>query len=129
LKNFYTITSSKQQEAVITTSLKVDPNHELYKGHFPGRPVTPGVVLMQLFKDEAERISEKKLNLSRATNVKFTAVFDPGENDVLILETRLELHGAFYELKGLAKSESGIVIMKINALYQIAENIENKHLN
>ncbi|TQI70743.1 3-hydroxyacyl-[acyl-carrier-protein] dehydratase [Gramella sp. Hel_I_59] len=118
MKDFYTVTKSVKDNDTTQTSLKVNAEHELYKGHFPGRPVTPGVVLMQLFKEEAERISDEKLSLKRASNVKFTAVFDPTDNDELILESKLEKQGAYYELKGIAKSETGI-ITKINALYEV----------
>ena len=118
MKDFYTVTKSEKDNDTTRTSLKVNAGHELYNGHFPGRPVTPGVVLMQLFKEEAERISEKKLSLKRASNVKFTAVFNPTVNDELILESKLEKQGAYYELKGIAKSETGI-ITKINALYEV----------
>jgi len=54
LKDFYTVSGSEENENIYTTSLKVNGAHEIYKGHFPNRPVTPEVVLMQLFKDEAE---------------------------------------------------------------------------
>ena len=118
MKDFYTVTKSEKDNDTTRTSLKVNAGHELYNGHFPGRPVTPGVVLMQLFKEEAERISEANLSLKRASNVKFTAVFDPTDNDELILESKLEKQGAYYELKGIAKSETGI-ITKINALYEV----------
>lgn len=118
MKNLYTVVNSVQDGDSIQTSLKVNAAHELYKGHFPGRPVTPGVVLMQLFKEESERISEEKLSLKRASNVKFTAVFDPTHNDELVLESNLEKKGEYYELKGIAKSEDKI-ITKINALYEV----------
>ena len=91
--------------------------HEIYKGHFPNRPVTPGVVLMQLFKEEAERVFDIKLELQRADNVKFTAVFDPTEDPELILESNLQHAGEFIKLKGIARNFNGIVL-KINALYK-----------
>ena len=50
LKDFYTVLESSQQEDTFITKLSIEKTHPLYAGHFPERPVTPGVILMQLFK-------------------------------------------------------------------------------
>ncbi|MDX1542522.1 MAG: hydroxymyristoyl-ACP dehydratase [Christiangramia sp.] len=117
LKDFYEVSQTEPKEDFQLTSLRVNKNHEIYNGHFPGRPVTPGVVLMQLFKEEAERVFEGPLQLVRADNVKFMAVFDPTDDDELILESQLEQNGEFIKLKGIAKNNKGIVL-KINSLYK-----------
>jgi 3-hydroxyacyl-[acyl-carrier-protein] dehydratase len=118
LNDFYTVTDTVQQDGQYISTLKVNGKHEIYKGHFPNRPVTPGVVLMLLFKENSERITGKKLHLSRAENVKFTAVFDPNEDDLLYLESKLEENGDFVKLNGIAKNKDGIVL-KISSLYKI----------
>lgn len=117
LEDFYQVSGTETTEDTIITILKVNKNHKIYQGHFPGRPVTPGVVLMQLFKEEAERIFDQKLQLVRADNVKFTAVFDPTQDDELILESQLAETGEYIKLKGIAKNKTGIVL-KINSLYK-----------
>lgn len=117
LEGFYEISNTSLAGDDAITSLKVNKDHEIYKGHFPGRPVTPGVVLMQLFKEEAERIFDRKLQLVRADNVKFTAVFDPSQDAELILESNLTETGEFIKLKGIARNNQGIVL-KINTLYK-----------
>jgi len=118
LEGFYEVSNTAVAGDAAVTTLKIKKDHEIYKGHFPGRPVTPGVVLMQLFKEESERIFDKKLQLVRADNVKFTAVFDPTADDELILDSNLTEAGEFIKLKGIAKTKSGIVI-KINSLYKV----------
>lgn len=117
LKDFYEVSNSEIKEDTNLTTLKVKKDHEIYNGHFPGRPVTPGVVLMQLFKEEAERVFNKELMLVRADNVKFTAVFDPTQSDELMLESQFTESGEFIKLKGIAKNKEGIVL-KINSLYK-----------
>ena len=118
LKDFYEVLRTENNEDLHLTTLKIDKDHEIYKGHFPGRPVTPGVVLMQLFKEEAERLFEKDLQLVRAENVKFMAVFDPTQDDELILESSLEQNADFIKLKGIAKNTNGIVL-KISSMYKV----------
>ncbi len=117
--DFYELVDSNREHENYTTVLKVRKDHKIFEGHFPGRPVTPGVVLMQLFKEEVERQFQKKLRLMRADNVKFISVFDPGEGEDLILESEIQQNGEFLKLKGIAKNDKGIVL-KISALYKEA---------
>jgi 3-hydroxyacyl-[acyl-carrier-protein] dehydratase len=117
LKDFYEVANTSVAGDSALTTLRVNKDHDIYKGHFPGRPVTPGVVLMQLFKEEAERIFDKDLQLVRAENVKFTAVFDPTQDNELILDSHLTETDEFVKLKGIAKNKNGIVL-KISSLYK-----------
>lgn len=116
LKNFYSVVSTIQNESGYCTELKINKNHQLYKGHFPNRPVTPGVILMQLFKEEAERLTKQKLQLQKASNVKFTAVVDPNEEENLKLHSSLDVSGGVVTLKGTAEHKDCIAL-KINSVF------------
>lgn len=118
LHDFYQVKDTTEEAGTHRTTLSINKDHEIYKGHFPDRPVTPGVVLMLLFKEEVERISGKKLQMQRANNVKFMAVCDPTVDQELVLESKTENSGGFIKLQGIAKNEAGTVL-KINSLYKI----------
>lgn len=116
LKNFYSVESEREEEGRCLTRLKINKNHEVFDGHFPGRPVTPGVILMQLFKEDAERRCGHSLSLQQAKNIKFMAVVDPNQDPYLILDYSLHTNNNEILLKGLAKTETGISL-KINSIY------------
>lgn len=117
LEDYYTIKDTTSLEGQHTTVLKINKAHRLYDGHFPHRPVTPGVMLMQLFKEEAERSSGRTLQLKKAVNVKFMAVVDPNGDPELVLEYALEENEGDLSLKGVARHKEAIAI-KFNALYK-----------
>lgn len=118
LKDFYSVTSSVKVNDEQVTELFINKDHPLYLGHFPGRPVTPGVILMQLFKEEAERLHQVKLKLENAANVKFVMVVDPNEDEKFFLYTSCEDSEGFIRLKGVAKHKDCIAL-RINAVYRI----------
>ena len=61
--NFYTLSSRNDNEKdTISATVLIDKNHPIFKGHFPEKPVLPGVCLMQIIKDILEDKIEQ-LNL------------------------------------------------------------------
>ncbi|WP_417887466.1 hydroxymyristoyl-ACP dehydratase [Zunongwangia sp.] len=117
LKDFYKVISSSKETNQFVTEISINKNHPLYKGHFPNRPVTPGVVLMNLFKEETERQVGCLLALQKAVNVKFMAVVDPTSCANLVLETQIDQVDNEYKVKGIAR-QNGEMALKFNAIYK-----------
>ena len=63
-----------------------DPGHPLFTGHFPGRPVIPGAILVQVVRELLEQLPGKSLNISRLIFVKFLVPVVPGKDEGLQLE-------------------------------------------
>ena len=116
LQDFYSVENSEIREGKFITGIKINKDHAIYDGHFPGRPVTPGVILMQLFKEEAERRQNCKLRLKTGSNVKFMAVVDPNDNNVLELQSEIKEDNGLISLKGIAYHNNAIAL-KISSVY------------
>lgn len=86
LKDFYTTENILDNgNGTYHVGIRLNPEHEIFKGHFPDNPVTPGVCMMQIVKDLTEEITRKKLFLTSASNVKFMAIINPDEQPLLNL--------------------------------------------
>lgn len=86
----YTVKSSKKDDSRLEYIIQINPEHAIYSGHFPGFPVTPGVVELEIIKELAEGELGKKLRLDTIRNCKFTQILDPtkvGDLDVSITLT------------------------------------------
>lgn len=118
LQDFYIVKSSGEENGKFITHIEINKDHNIFKGHFPERPVSPGVILMQLFKEDAERRLMTPLQLKTANNIKFMAVVDPRHHSDLILEYHLEKNSGGITLKGIARTSDGISL-KIKAVYKI----------
>lgn len=77
--DFYTVTSTlpPQEGMVYGFNIRLNPGHFIYKAHFPGHPVTPGVCLIQMVSELASQAEGTRLVISNVKNVKFTGVVDP----------------------------------------------------
>lgn len=87
LTDFYTLTSyEKAENGSFTANIHLNKDHDIFKGHFPGNPVTPGVCMMQIIKELTEEFTDTKLFLKTASNVKFMAIINPFETPDLKLQ-------------------------------------------
>lgn len=87
LTDFYTLEGyEKSENGSFSASITLNQNHEIFKGHFPGNPVTPGVCMMQIVKELTEEFTGNKLFLKSASNVKFMAIINPFETPNLTMQ-------------------------------------------
>jgi len=92
LKDFYKILEINKKDNENTTALiELNKQHEVYKGHFPGNPVVPGVCLTQLIKEIMEVIEKKDLMLVYADYIKFMAIVNPEINDKLYIDLKIKI--------------------------------------
>ena len=119
LKDFYKVnTLDKISEQSFSVTLSLNKNHEVFKGHFPDNPVTPGVGMMQIIKELTEQITEKKLFLSNASNVKFMALINPEVNPDLKLELDITLTEEEVKVKNTTSFQD-TVALKLTNTYKI----------
>lgn len=78
LKDFYTVEKlTIFREDAYGADIIINAGHEVFSGHFPGNPVTPGVCMIQIIKEITQQVLKAPLTLTSAVNVKFTAIINP----------------------------------------------------
>jgi 3-hydroxyacyl-[acyl-carrier-protein] dehydratase len=108
----------EKSDTKIMTKFQVTGDEDFFKGHFPGNPIMPGVLLQEAaFQSGALLMTyikpESELGVvSRVQDVKFKNFVKPG--DLLEMEISLEdqLENAFY-MKGRTRV-NGKVVMAIS---------------
>lgn len=91
LTDFYTLEShEKTENGNFVAYIKLNKDHDIFKGHFPGNPVTPGVCMMQIVKELTEEFTGAQLFLKSASNVKFMAIINPFETPDLKLQLDID---------------------------------------
>lgn len=91
LKDFYTVLSfDTEPNNRAKAALRLNKNHPVFAGHFPGQPVTPGVCMMQIIKELGEKWADTPLQLKTARNVKFMAIINPYETADINIELQFE---------------------------------------
>jgi 3-hydroxyacyl-[acyl-carrier-protein] dehydratase len=91
LADFYTIHNSQvREDGKYLMEIRIHPDHPIFNGHFPGRPVTPGVCMLQIIKNITEDLLQAKLRMRSAKNIRFYAIIDPSVHPMLTLELAVQ---------------------------------------
>jgi 3-hydroxyacyl-[acyl-carrier-protein] dehydratase len=89
LTDFYTIDYTTQSDSGMTFYIKLNPDHFIYNCHFPGQPVLPGVCILQIIKECAQQLVNKKMQYLRVILCKFLKFIDPVQNNEITLTISL----------------------------------------
>ena len=88
--NFFTIQETIQKEDATQYLTHLNPNHEIYNGHFPGDPICPGVCNVQTIRECAELETGKKLRIDTIQVCRFAALITPTNSPDLLITLKLE---------------------------------------
>lgn len=90
LQDFYKVNKiDAVNEGKYLATITLNKDHAIFKGHFPGNPVTPGVCMMQIIKEITESVLNVSLTMISTSNVKFMAIINPEVNAELILDLEI----------------------------------------
>lgn len=79
--NLYSIISSDADSRSFRLSL--NPDCEIYHAHFPGKPITPGVCIIQIVSELLPDTLGFNVELHSVSNAKFLAVINPMETPMV----------------------------------------------
>ncbi len=79
LNSFFQVIKEESRNGVLAVTVGFNPGHEIYKAHFPGQPITPGVCQIQMVTELLSRHLGKELQLASIKNVKYMSVISPDE--------------------------------------------------
>ncbi len=104
----------------ILADIELNPGHDIYRGHFPGQPILPGVLQLQIVQEILASALGKKIRLKSASNIKFLAMVDPGQ--VISLQLEIEIISEIEDVcRVSAKIQSGnTVFLRFKGVYTFA---------
>ncbi len=84
INDFFEISTIESQSDEIRCKVKLNAEHFIYKAHFPGNPVTPGVCLVQMATEILSQEYHQDLVLDVLKNIKFKKIVRPEDEPVFV---------------------------------------------
>lgn len=102
----------------LTAGISLNPNHEIYNGHFPGNPVVPGVCLIQIIREVLSEHFCKELTLVKADEAKFMNMINPQLSPDLILDIKIKHTGDELLHVGVTINYNEVLCVKFRGSYR-----------
>lgn len=83
---FYSATNLTKTENSLKGLVIINPEHDVFKGHFPQMPVVPGVCQVEIIKELLEDVIGKNTMMVSGDNIKFTGMILPDKHPVVNIE-------------------------------------------
>jgi 3-hydroxyacyl-[acyl-carrier-protein] dehydratase len=117
LDSFYTLNNIENDGENLTFHLTIDPAHAIFNGHFPGNPVTPGVVQIEMIKELLSLHYQRPIQLKSMSNCKFLSILNPEENkDIQVKIKQVATDEQGLKISGNIEA-NGLLFLKIQAEY------------
>lgn len=120
IEGLYKVVGVEKTTDGITAKVHLNKNHDIFKGHFPGNPVMPGVCMIQIIKELTEEATKKNLFLTVSSNIKFMAIINPDKNPDLELSINIVEENGEVKVKNVTSFED-TVALKLNATFKIID--------
>ena len=91
IQDFYRVNKKESlEDGSFLYGVSLNQNHKVYQGHFPEKPITPGVCNIQMIKELAEDVLSKPLTLKTIDRCRLTAMVTPDGSPELNVKIRVE---------------------------------------
>ena len=121
LNSFYTIKRIQREgnSNKLSVLIRLNPSHEIFKGHFPGNPILPGVCIIQILKEILMYQINKNLALIHAGSIKYFSIINPEINSKIKFDIELKEIGNYrISCNAFLYSESDI-ICRFKGVFQV----------
>ena len=109
---------SKEEDGKYILPFSINKSSSVFEGHFPEKPILPGVVMIEITKRAMALATNTKLKLKEAGNFKFLRMIDPDG------VPNAELHFSITQVADVWKVKAHIsfqndIYFKANAQYEL----------
>jgi 3-hydroxyacyl-[acyl-carrier-protein] dehydratase len=118
IEGLYSVIALEQSSEGVKATVRLNKDHDIFKGHFPGNPIMPGVCMIQIIKELTEEALDKSLFLSVSSNIKFMAIINPEVNPVLHLDLSITEEGDEVKIKNVTSFDE-TEALKLSATFKI----------
>jgi len=97
--DFYFIEELVSSDSTFTARIALNADHIIFQGHFPGYPVVPGVLLIQIVTDVLSEVVQKELSLLSSSNIKFLNLIEAAKQSAFTISGNIESIDGQFKLK------------------------------
>ena len=86
----YSVLETKEEKGNVNYLIEIDFSHPVFQGHFPEKPVLPGVMMCDIIRYQCSNFLNLDLQLFEAKNIKFLRMIVPSKNNIYKLKIAIK---------------------------------------
>ncbi len=106
----YNIVETENSLGKCLTSINLIKESDIFEGHFPGNPITPGVVIIAIAREILEKAVGHKLFIKTVLSVKYISVLSPQNTSAVYFDMTYDLVGNQIKTKVIVKDDTTIFV-------------------
>lgn len=91
----------------------LDPESDIFKGHFPAQPILPGVCSVQMLGEVMSEVSGKEVFINEVNSCKYLKIVDPLREQELKLDIEYSCSEGKIEAVASGSTAAGVQYLKI----------------
>ncbi len=104
LDEFFRVMASQISDTAATYTVTLNPDHYIFKAHFPGNPITPGVCQMRMIEELMSSMKGEPLRVSHINNIKYMNIISPIDNATIDIQlSRIQATDSGYSVHCMLK--------------------------
>jgi len=113
----YSVLEKKEEKGNVNYLIEIDFSHPVFQGHFPEKPVLPGVMMCDIIRYQCSNFFNLDLQLFEAKNIKFLRMIVPSKNNIYKLKIAIkEIERNYNVAASIIQDDK--TYFKINARYK-----------
>lgn len=113
MKEYYSIENQTIEGLSGLFHVRLNPECEVYEGHFPGSPVSPGVCNIQMMLECAQKVLQQPVRMRKLSRCRFTTLLSPLTHPQLDIQIDLQSKEDFYILNAtIGRGEENYQLIK-----------------
>lgn len=100
--------------------IRFNPSHKVFKAHFPGKPIVPGAMLVDILSATVRQHLQPGVNLKRSSIIKFLHVIQPGVVPEVLLSADFQFQCGQLAVQAEIKNDS-LIFFKFKGIFQFSE--------
>ena len=112
---FTSIDNYLAQEGHYAFRVRLDASHPVFRGHFPGHPVLPGVCTLQLVRECLNRGTGRRFRYAAIRECKFLGMIVPQADTLLDIDIRLADDGTAAKKVTCVVTNNEKTVLKLKA--------------
>lgn len=120
LNNIYAIKQSSVNLPQARFAIRLLGDSPIYKAHFPGMPITPGVCIIEMAVEMLSLAVDKHLRLTGVKNAKFITALTPDVDEIEVSINKISIEDSAVSAKVEIIGRDSTVYAKISLQADIA---------